>query len=82
MIKRLALAAVVTVAFTGQAMAAHCPADVKAIENALIKMSLPTEMKGAVLKLRDEGASLHKAGKHKEAMDTLSKAMRIILIAQ
>ncbi len=82
MIKRLALAAVVTVAFAGQATAGHCPADVKAIDNALAKMSVPADKKSEVMSLRDQGDSQHKAGNHKEAVDTLSKAMRIILNAQ
>jgi hypothetical protein len=82
MIKRIALAAVVTVAFAGQALAAHCPADVKAIDNALAKMSVPADKKPEIMSLRNEGDALHKAGKHKESVDTLAKAMRMILNSQ
>ncbi|MFI4922824.1 MAG: hypothetical protein ACHP6J_03845 [Burkholderiales bacterium] len=33
-----------------------------------------------VKKLRAEGETLHKAGKHQEALDTLAKAMAILKI--
>lgn len=66
-------------AFALPAHAAHCPADVKAIDHALSKSSLSAQQKSQVQSLRDEGEALHKAGKHKEAVDKLAEAMRIIL---
>lgn len=66
-------------AFALPGHAAHCPADVKAIDHALSKANLSAQQKSEVQKLRDEGEALHKAGKHKESVDTLAEAMRIIL---
>lgn len=82
MLGRSLLAAALLVAFSAPALAAHCPADVKAIDNALPKSSLSAAQKAQVSKLRDQGAAQHKAGKHKEAMDDLAKAMRMVLNAQ
>ena len=79
MIARSLLAAAVVLAFSAPALAGHCPADVKAIDAALGKVSLPAAKMTEVKKLRDQGEAQHKAGKHKEAVDTLSKAMRMVL---
>ena len=57
----------------------HCPADVKAIDNALPKAKLSAQEKAEVKKLRDKGEALHNAGTHKESVDKLAEAMRIIL---
>jgi len=74
-----AFAAVLLVAFSSPAFAFHCPADVKAIDNALPKSSLTAAQKAEVTKLRDEGEAQHNAGKHQDAVNTLAKAMRMIL---
>ncbi len=79
MIARSLLAAALLVAFSAPALAFHCPADVKAIDNALAKSSLTAAQKADVMKLRDEGEAQHKAGDHQNSVNTLSKAMRIIL---
>ena len=57
----------------------HCPADVKAIDNALPKAKLSADQKAQVQKLRDEGEALHKSGTHKDSVGKLAEAMRIIL---
>ena len=83
MIARSLAAAALVIAFATPALAFNCPADVKAIDNALaagIKMS--TAQKAEVQGLRDQGEAQHKAGQHKEAVGTLAKAMRTILNAQ
>ena len=64
------------------AWAGHCPADVKAIDHALSKMSVPAAQMTEVKALRDEGSALHKASKHKESTNVLAKAMRMILVSQ
>jgi hypothetical protein len=70
-------AAALTVA--GVANAMHCPADMKAIDAALAKNpSLSSEQLAEVKKLRAEGEALHNSGKHKESVDTLGKAMKIL----
>ena len=63
------------------AMAMHCPADMKKIDEALAKSPKLSATEAAdVKKLRAEGEALHKAGKHQESVDTLGKAMKILKI--
>ncbi len=78
--KRIAAAAA-TMLFAGAALAFHCPSDMKKIDEALAKKPQLTEaqMKD-VKKFREEGETLHKAGKHQESVDTLAKAMKILKI--
>ena len=64
---------------SGAALAFHCPADMKKIDEALARNpQLSAEQAGEVKKLRAEGETLHKAGKHQEAVVTLAKAMKIL----
>lgn len=61
------------------ALAFHCPADMKKIDEALSKNpSLSAAQMTDVKKLRAEGEVFHKAGKHQESVDTLAKAMKIL----
>lgn len=61
------------------ALAFHCPADMKKIDDALAAQpKLTAEQMSEVKKLRAEGETYHKAGKHQEAVDTLGKAMKIL----
>jgi len=81
MIKRyLAIGAAMLMA-AGTALAMHCPADMKKIDEALAKNPklTPAELT-EVKKLRADGEALHKAGKHQESVDTLGKAMKILKI--
>lgn len=77
-IRHLILA--VSLAFASSAaFAAHCPKDMAAIDAALgAKPSLSADQLDEVKKLRAEGEALHKAGKHKESVETLDKAMKIL----
>lgn len=77
--KRSLALAVATMFASGMTFAAHCPSHVKAIDDALAKNPKMSEadMK-QVKKLRDEGDSMHKAGKHKESMESLHKAMDML----
>jgi hypothetical protein len=74
--------AIVAVAFTlasSAAMAFHCPADMKKIDEALAKNpSLSAAQMTEVKKLRADGEAAHKAGKHQDSVDTLAKAMKIL----
>ena len=81
MIKRyLAIGAAMLMA-AGTALAFHCPADMKKIDEALAKKPKLTEAEAKeVTKLRADGEALHKAGKHQESVDTLAKAMKILKI--
>lgn len=61
------------------AFAFHCPMDMKKIDDALAKNPmLNAEQMAEVKKLRAEGETLHKAGKHQESVDTLAKAMKLL----
>lgn len=60
------------------ALAFHCPADMKAIDDALPKVKLDATKTAEVKKLRAEGETLHKAGKHQESVDTLAKAKKLL----
>ncbi len=80
--KQIFLAAALAALVATPAMAGYCPADVKAIDHALGKMSLPAMKMTEVKTLRDQGEALHKAGDHKQSTATLAKAMRIILQSQ
>ena len=79
MIKRIVLASALAIAFATPALAGHCPADVKAIDNALAKMSIPAAQMSEVKALRDQGDAEHKAGQHGASVKTLAQAMRLIL---
>lgn len=60
----------------GTAFAGHCPSHVKAIDEALAKKPKLTEAQMKEVKAqRDKGEADHKGGKHKEAMESLHKAM-------
>ena len=64
---------------SSSALAFHCPADMKKIDDALAaNPKLTAEQMSEVKKLRSEGETLHKAGKHQESVDTLGKAMKIL----
>ena len=64
---------------SAQAFAFHCPMDMKKIDEAMGKNpKLSAEQMAEVKKLRAEGETLHKAGKHQESVDTLGKAMKLL----
>ena len=69
--------------FSGAALAFHCPADMKKIDEALAKNPKLTEAQMAeVKKQRAEGEALHKAGKHNESLEALGTAEKILGIPQ
>jgi hypothetical protein len=79
-LRALLLAALL--AASGSALAFHCPADMAKIDAALAKNPQLTQAQmDEVKKLRADGETLHKAGKHQESVDTLAKAMKILNIA-
>ena len=81
MILRTLLAAVAFAA-SGAALAFHCPADMAKIDAALAKNpKLTADQLAEVRKQRAEGEALHKAGKHKESVDMLAKAMKTLGIS-
>jgi hypothetical protein len=61
------------------ALAFHCPADMKKIDDALAKNpKLTAAQMTEVKKLRADGEASHSSGKHQESVDTLAKAMKIL----
>lgn len=53
----------------------------KKIDAAMaVNPKLTSEQLSEVKKLRTEGETLHKAGKHQDSVDTLGKAMKILAI--
>ena len=77
--RKLALAAMLFA--SSSAFAFHCPADMKAIDDAMAKNPKLSEADAkAVKQYRADGESAHKAGKHQDAVDTLAKAMKILKI--
>lgn len=64
---------------SASAYAFHCPADMKKIDAAMSSNpKISDAQKAEVNKLRAEGETLHKAGKHQDSVDTLAKAMKIL----
>ena len=79
MMKLKMLTAAALLAASGAALAFHCPADMKKIDEALAKNpKLTAEQLAEVKKYRAEGEKLHNAGRHQESVDTLAKAMKIL----
>ena len=77
----LAVAAAGLSLASAAALAFHCPADMKKIDEALARSpKLSAEQMADVKKQRAEGEALHKAGKHQESVDTLAKAMKTLNI--
>jgi len=66
---------------TSAALAFHCPADMRKIDEAMAKNpKLTAEQAAEVKKARADGEALHKAGKHQASIDTLGRAMKILNI--
>ena len=62
------------------AFANSCPKEMKAIDAALPNAKLSAAQMTEVKKLRADGESLHKAGKHSESMNALGKAKKLLKI--
>ena len=63
---------------SGTAFAHRCPIEMKAIDAALPKVKLSESQMSEVKKLRAEGETLHKAGKHNESAEALDKAKKLL----
>ena len=60
------------------ALANRCPLEMKAIDAALTKAKLSDKDAAEVKKLRADGEKYHKEGKHKESVEQLDKAKKIL----
>ena len=58
----------------GTAFAGSCPKEMKAIDSALPGAKLDAAQTAEVKRLRAEGETLHKEGKHAESLAALGKA--------
>lgn len=72
------LVAAVLALTSATALAHRCPREMKAIDAALPKAKLSEAQLGEVKKLRAEGETLHKAGKHTESTEALDKAKKML----
>jgi hypothetical protein len=73
------LIAVIALSIAGSAFAAHCPVDMKKIDEALAKKpDISDAQLTEVKKLRADGEAFHKSGKHAESMEALGKAMKVL----
>lgn len=63
---------------SGAALAHSCPKVMKEIDAALPAAKLDAAKTSEVTKLRADGETQHKAGKHDESMATLGKAKAIL----
>jgi hypothetical protein len=62
----------------GTAMAFQCPADMKAIDDKLASAKLSDADMAKVKKLRADGETAHKAGKHDESVKLLGEAKKML----
>ncbi|EYS88303.1 signal peptide protein [Cupriavidus sp. SK-4] len=75
----LFLTALLLASAPGLALAHNCPNEMKAIDAKLsTKPALSPENSAKVAKLRADGETYHKAGKHDESMKSLLEAKKIL----
>ena len=77
---RTLLMAAMAILISAPVFASSCPKHMKAIDEAIA--AAPAKATAEVKKLRAEGEALHKAGKHAESMDALSKAEKMLGIGK
>ena len=83
MIKRIALAAALSLALAAPAFASQCPQQMAAIDAALANSPQLSEADMAEVKrLRAEGEELHAAGKHAESEEALGQSQKLLGIGQ
>ncbi len=77
--KLFAALAIITIAGINlPAQAGQCPKDMKKIDAAMSGASLSSDQMSMVKELRKKGAELHASGQHKDSVETLAKAMKIL----
>ncbi len=63
----------------GAALAHSCPKEMKAIDDKLAtKPAMSKEVADKVAKLRADGETAHKAGKHDDSMKALGEAKKLL----
>lgn len=81
MLKKTILTAAFAAFLAAPALAGHCPKDAAAIDHAIAVLDVGDDVKTKVTELRDKGMEQHEAGDHASSEDTLSEAMRTLLMA-
>jgi hypothetical protein len=76
--KKLSLLLVAMFFAVSTAFAFQCPSLMKKFDGAVTSSKSSTQQISDAKKLRAEGETLHKAGKHQESVDTLNKALKMI----
>lgn len=71
-------AAIALLGLSGAALANSCPIEMKAIDAKLSSAKLSDADAAKVKKLRADGETAHKAGKHDESMKALGEAKKIL----
>ena len=80
--KRLLLAAALTISFAGAARADGCTDTMTKFDDAityLVFSDIPDEQIDKATSIYDEGFKLHKTGRHEEAKVTLEKAFEVLV---
>lgn len=75
---RTVVAAVALALASSTAFAGSCPKHMKAIDAALPNAKLSAAQMAEVKKLRADGETFHKAGKHADALEALGKAEKLL----
>ena len=75
---RSKIALLVCVLMTGPVFAGSCPKDMKAIDAALATATLSDEDRAKVMSLREQGEALHSSGSHKESVEALHEALKML----
>lgn len=78
MLKHVAIAGVLVLGLSAPAYAGSCPRLSKQVTAELSKSMLPAAKKAEITKLRDQGDSLHKTGKHADSVRVLRQALSML----
>ena len=76
--KKLILAAAMTMAMSGAAFASQCPGMAAKIDQALTTSTADDATKAKVTELSTRGKAEHEAGNHAAAEATLGEAMKLL----
>ena len=76
--KKLSLLIIAMCFAVTSAFAFQCPSLMRKFDAAVGSSKASTAQMEEAKKLRAEGETLHKAGKHQESIDTLNKALKLI----
>lgn len=78
MLKPIIVACTLALGFALPAQAGSCPTISKQVSAKLAQSSMPAAKKAEVERLRTQGESQHKGGKHAESVATLRRALSMI----